>query len=261
MKTAAFVDLDGTFWEWGRIPGSAREAIVQARANGHKVLVNTGRTRSGIPPMDGLFDGFCLGAGSEVTIDGHTLVDIKMGAERVLELIGLLDAHRFNYNLEGADRSWFRINDRPSWERFLAEVSAGTDDPVAAFGELGDPRAEDLSGINKLFIHSGVVHYSELAPFLPAGLGLTQAGADKAEVTVEGVTKASAIDAVREYLGEGWRTMAVGDSDNDLPMLRAADISVAMGNGNDNVKAAATWTTTGIWDDGLAAAFARFGLV
>jgi hydroxymethylpyrimidine pyrophosphatase-like HAD family hydrolase len=54
--------------------------------------------------------------------------------------------------------------------------------------------------------------------------------------------------------------MACGDSDNDLTMLRAADVSVAMGNGNDNAKAAATWVTTDIHDDGLFNAFAHFGL-
>jgi hydroxymethylpyrimidine pyrophosphatase-like HAD family hydrolase len=70
------------------------------------------------------------------------------------------------------------------------------------------------------------------------------------------------MEAVRTYLGaDEWRTMACGDSDNDLTMLRAADVSVAMGNGNDNAKAAATWVTTDIHNDGLLNAFAHFGLL
>ena len=264
MKTVVFLDMDGTLWEWGRIPDSAREAIGQARANGHKILVNTGRTRSGVPDLGGLVDGYCMGAGSEVVLDGQTLVDVRMGEERIREIVAILDSHGFNYNLEGHERSWYRVSDEPTWQDFLAQVTSGgaaLQDPIAAFGKLTDLDAVDLDDINKMFVHSGLAHYSVLEGKLPEGLALTQAGPNMAELTLTGVTKASAIDAVRDYLGEGWRTLAVGDSDNDLPMLRAADISVAMGNGNDNVKAAATWTTTPLWEDGLANAFAHYGLV
>ena len=121
---------------------------------------------------------------------------------------------------------------------------------------------EDWKHIHKTFYHGGNPVYAEVAAAMPAGVTLTELGLGFAEATATGVNKATAMEAVRAYLGANeWRTMACGDSDNDLPMLRAADVSVCMGNGNDNAKAAATWVTTDIRDNGLANAFAHFGLL
>lgn len=46
-----------------------------------------------------------------------------------------------------------------------------------------------------------------------------------------------------------------GDSENDLPMLEYADISVAMGNGVKEVKEKADYVTDKIDNDGLYKAF------
>ncbi len=55
--------------------------------------------------------------------------------------------------------------------------------------------------------------------------------------------------------------MAVGDSENDITMLKEADISIAMGNGNDHVKKISNYITTNIDEDGLKNAFKHFGLI
>lgn len=48
--------------------------------------------------------------------------------------------------------------------------------------------------------------------------------------------------------------LAIGDSDNDISMLQAAGVSVAMGNANDRVKAAARFHTLRESEFGFAAA-------
>jgi len=47
-------------------------------------------------------------------------------------------------------------------------------------------------------------------------------------------------------------TMAIGDNENDLSMIEAAGIGVAMGNATDSVKAAAQVETTSNDEDGVA---------
>lgn len=66
-----FLDLDGTLWTFEKIPSSALEAIELARKNGHKIYINTGRTRCEVPQflLDMNLDGYCFGAGSEIIID------------------------------------------------------------------------------------------------------------------------------------------------------------------------------------------------
>jgi hydroxymethylpyrimidine pyrophosphatase-like HAD family hydrolase len=117
--------------------------------------------------------------------------------------------------------------------------------------------------VHKLFYYAaGEGTLARATQLMPAGIRLTDLGLGYAEATDERVTKATAMEAVRSWLGgDEWQTMAMGDSDNDLTMLAAADVSVAMGNGNDNVKAMATWTTTAISEDGLWNAFEHFGLI
>ena len=54
--------------------------------------------------------------------------------------------------------------------------------------------------------------------------------------------------------------LTIGDGTNDIPMLKAAGFSVAMGNGNEAVKAAANAVTGSVDDDGFAAAMERYVL-
>ena len=56
-------------------------------------------------------------------------------------------------------------------------------------------------------------------------------------------------------------TMAFGDGENDIDMIRFAGIGVAMGNAIKNLKSAADYITTDIDDDGIANALKHFGLI
>ena len=54
------------------------------------------------------------------------------------------------------------------------------------------------------------------------------------------------------------QTMAIGDTENDLAIIQAAGIGVAMGNATDAVKAQADYVTTSNTDDGVATAIEHF---
>ena len=56
-------------------------------------------------------------------------------------------------------------------------------------------------------------------------------------------------------------TMSFGDDVNDLDMLKFTKLSVAMGNGKDIVKEAATYTTNDIDEDGLFQALKHFNII
>ena len=262
MPTAVFLDLDGTLWEWGVVPDSAREAIRRAQANGHKFLTNTGRARSEVPDLTYLgLDGFCFAAGAEVILDGRTTVDEPLGEEKARGVAAVFDRFGLNYNLEAGDGSWICVNDERTYHA-MRDAAAGTPDPIMGVPQVEEMPAEQWGRLHKLFYHGGGDVYEEVAAAMPEGVTLTFLAPGIAEATAAGVTKATAMEAVRSYLGASeWRTMACGDSDNDLTMLRAADVSVAMGNGNDAAKAAATWVTSDIHDDGLLHAFEHFGLL
>ena len=52
--------------------------------------------------------------------------------------------------------------------------------------------------------------------------------------------------------------MAFGDADNDLAMIKAAGLGVAMANGFDSVKEAATVVTLTNQEDGVARLVEKF---
>lgn len=74
------------------------------------------------------------------------------------------------------------------------------------------------------------------------------------DLTPPGVTKASALEVVRERLEvPAGSTLAVGDGGNDLEMLTWAAVGVAMGDDDERVLAVADAWTAGVEDDGVVA--------
>lgn len=79
------------------------------------------------------------------------------------------------------------------------------------------------------------------------------------EITHASVTKGTGLLALAAQLGiSPEQTIAVGDADNDLPMLRAAGLAVAMGNANENARVASDVTVADNNHGGCAEAIHRF---
>ncbi|MCC6094956.1 MAG: Cof-type HAD-IIB family hydrolase [Eubacterium sp.] len=65
--------------------------------------------------------------------------------------------------------------------------------------------------------------------------------------------KGSALRFLLRYLSiDRMQTVAFGDADNDIDMLRAAGVGIAMANGTGRCKAAADYVTRSCLEDGLA---------
>ena len=81
------------------------------------------------------------------------------------------------------------------------------------------------------------------------------------EIMPSGVDKGKGIRRLGELYGiTADEIMALGDSQNDLDMLKAAGFPVAMTNAADEVKAVASYVTASNDDDGVAAAVEKFVL-
>ena len=100
---------------------------------------------------------------------------------------------------------------------------------------------------------------AQIASFLPEDLTVVQTAPFYLEIIPAAINKGQGVLDTCAALGVSpAEAMAFGDAENDIPMLRAAGLGVAMGNAQPSVKAAADHVTLSNNDDGIAAALAQF---
>lgn len=245
-----FFDIDGTLIdEKLQMPESAGHAISRARANGHICMINTGRTRrlvgQDITGPAG-FDGLLLGCGTMITYLRDTLFHKTFSAEQSLRIEEGLRRHGIDALLEGCENDYMDSFDRmvhPSFKEYARKYdgfSFGSwEDAIGHFDKLY-AYAEDRRRMDAF-----ADDFSEELDFIDRQRGYF-------EIIPKGCSKASAMEYIAGVLGIPMEaTAAVGDSSNDVAMLRRAGCSIAMGNGTDEVKRLADYVTTEVGKDGI----------
>lgn len=99
----------------------------------------------------------------------------------------------------------------------------------------------------------------QIAAILPRSLTVVQTSPFYLEVIPRKIHKGQGIFAVCRALDiSPSEVIAFGDAENDIPMLQAAGVGVAMGNACAAVKAAADFVTASNNDDGIALALEKY---
>jgi len=84
-------------------------------------------------------------------------------------------------------------------------------------------------------------------------------GVDFTNVVAPGVSKGKALEVLAPYLGIPLsKVIAIGDGTNDISLLSAAGLAIAMDNAPDEVKLAADHITLAVDHSGIAAAINKF---
>ena len=272
-KSAVFLDLDGTLWNREQVPASAWQAIEKARKAGHLVFVNTGRTPDAIPDFlwQKHLDGYCLSTGMSLFDEnGKQIASYVMDPEQAGLLTAWLLENHSGFALETDHMAYddpkyaFRravFFEKEGRKDFMHRMRI-SDMPEEAWSHLvkiifDSERAFDLGRAKSLGFDVLLYRNS----FNAEG---TNSGIFRGELTDLHRDKAKAMRDILHAQGRDpkeWRLVAAGDSSNDLPMLEAADVGVAMGNSSAAVKAAADLVTDSLEEDGLAHAFERLGLL
>ena len=79
------------------------------------------------------------------------------------------------------------------------------------------------------------------------------------EVSNPEASKGSSLCFLRDYWGfKKEEVLAIGDQDNDIDMIEAAGVGVAMGNGTPNLKKAADFITKSLNEDGFSYAMEKY---
>lgn len=255
---ALFLDVDGTLvsFQTHVVSDSAREALLRAHARGVKLYIATGRAAGDLEPLSGIpYDGVVALNGARcVAADGRVVRSAlipQADFERSLAL-----ARRFDFPVAlELDEGVFVDRVTPQVEQ-LAQMVAH---PVP---EVADLKALFARGdCCQLCFYFDRQTERAVMPHLP-GLAASRWCDLFADINVRGVDKAM---GMRAFLAdEGFASseaMAFGDGGNDVAMLRAAGIGVAMGNACDEAREAANYLTASVDDDGLRKALEHFGVI
>lgn len=262
MNKIIFLDLDNTLWHFEQIPTSALEAIQKARKNGHKVFTNTGRSRCECPDFlwDLDFDGYCFSAGSEIYIGKERVLYHPLDVMIVKKCTHILRSMNVGFSLEGSNMTFSNDKNRERMKQFQTDNRMGN--RFLSFPDISLMKENDYEQIMKFSVHFEDIQQREvLLKQLPDSLVFTTFRHLGGEATDKNYNKATAIEFVQNYFDHQYESIAMGDSENDLPMLSYANISVAMGNGCDEVKEKATYVTDRIDNDGLYKAFQYLKLI
>lgn len=266
---ALFFDVDGTIVWHGPNNGISGDftgarpspAVVRAferlRERGHKAFICTGRPVCWVAgdlaelPVTGIV----ASAGAAVVLDGKVVYERVIPRELLEETVERLLAVEAVVMLEGSEQC---VVLSPS-----GEVYPGFSE-VPHVSSLEEMRAlvPDLRFCKMCYEDGMVERMDAVMDFILEHYTVCDLGLGAHEISVRGVDKGAGVAHALELLGEPRpRTYGFGDSENDLAMLRAVDVPVAMGNALDSVKEIAAYVTDAVEHDGVPSALEHFGLI
>ena len=257
---ALFFDIDGTLvsFESHQIPPSTILALTQAKANGHKVFIATGRPPiiiTNLGAIEHLIDGYVTTNGALCFV-GDKVVSCKHIPTDEARLV-VEDSIEKNYGVIVIGEKDVAVLDPKGdvdmiFRQHLAVENLNLAKPVEYVLQ------QRIMQITPFFDKEYEVELMQRLPgctsgrWHPAFTDITAMGADKGE---------GVLAMARHLCFDPKYTMAFGDGGNDTSMIRTAGVGVAMGNAIDDLKKEADFVTTSVDEDGILNALRHYGLI
>jgi len=274
------LDIDGTILDSRqRVTDELKAVLARLSARSVRAVLCTGRRWSGaLPVLRTLEHGHpivvCSGGALIKDADtGRTLRAVPMPrrtaqeAVRVMRRNGLLPMVLYDRPAEKPDllvaerdrplvgRLPYAAAHAPGWEWYAGEFPDGDEPPLVCYAvdERG-PIEQGLAALREALGEAAIANALGLPRYGPTQTAL--------EVHDPGATKWLSLAWLLERWGMGPAdVVAIGDDVNDVPMLRAAGLSFAMGNAPPSVKAEADAVTGSNDEHGVVEALTGvFGL-
>lgn len=237
-------DFDGTLYcdgNGGKISQKNCEAIRYFQSEGGLFSVSSGRWPSWLPKWKDYFvpNTWCI-------LMNGAMICAPDGSEFAYEQP--MDEYVYEFD-ETVRRACPRLEIRRHHNRFDLYMYKGIEEPV--------DRAKLTPPIFKIVYHIPTELSDEYTEKIRELAGdryyVSRSWANGIEVQMGGTSKGDAVERVRKLLGDKVTTIvAAGDYENDITMIKAADIGYAVANALPQVKAAADRITVDCHDHAIA---------
>lgn len=258
------MDLDGTLNnDQKQIDAPTAEALLAAQRRGIRLLLASARPLPGLYKERDLLEliphnGILMAYNGGLIVEsgsGRALASRAMDMEQAREILRALKRLPVTPILDDGAR--FFVEDADGymvqyecWNNRMTCVECADLAAALAFAPckiLMSVAPEQIKAVQ-----------GQIAALLPAELTVVQTAPFYLEVIPASVNKGEGLRAACRALEIDIRdTVAFGDSENDIEMLRAAGVGVAMGNAGQDVKAAADMITLSNNENGIAAALEK----
>ena len=271
-----FIDIDGTLFDHKKddIPESAKEAILNAKSKGHKIFLSTGRPYADIDQeiLNLPLDGMIISCGAVVYVENKLIYCTTYPQKELISLIQFMLDNNIGFSLDGIHKNHLTEEAFNCLSGLILKNNEDSELSRAMMAKnncfpFEEMKKEDLKKVVKISIFTKNKEACEkLFQKIPDSLtGFMYKNNHlrlyNGEISIKGITKGTGLQKITSYLNKAINdTIAIGDSLNDLDILKIAGLSICMGNGADECKKAADFVTKDISYDGLAYAFKYFKL-
>lgn len=248
-------DVDGTLRDnvYHQVSESTRKALILLKKAGYKMIISSGRgvdslEKTGLMNMFD-WDGFVCNNGQTVLDKNcQEIYHAALNEDAVLKTLEIAKQLGYAVVLKSQPRV---ITKEP--DEYVLESQRFFNNMIPPLGQYTGQE------VNAMIVY-GPKGY-DYAPFFEIeGIDVLPGESTYADLTISGVTKATGIHKLMDVYGIE-KYIAFGDSLNDMEMFKHADISIAMGQGNEQLKTIATYVTRSIDEDGIYHACVHFGLI
>lgn len=265
------LDLDGTVFDDAKTISPRNAAAINAALQkGVLVLPATGRPATGVPQQ--FLDW--PGVDYAITSNGATVTELATGKKLVeqpispalaIQLYDLLQPFGGLISVFVDGQSYSQTGNVDACNAFLPPNLRAyfhtTRGEVADLRQFMRDHAQEIEKFSIIYPDDAARDAAWQAVLTAGPTEITTSLDSNLEINAPGVTKGSALLALARHLGLARsQLMAMGDSGNDLAMLQAAGLGVAMGNATEEVKAAADAVSADNNHDGVAVAIEKYVL-
>lgn len=269
------LDLDGTLFNNQSVISQENLKTIRTITDaGIHVVISTGRPFNGVPfvQLEGTGIDYAItanGSGIYRISTGECLFDDSMPEELILPILDFLLQKDINIDAFIAGKgvsptkcreTALKLSVPDSIKAYIVDTRFRVDD-LADYIHSNHLQVQKMT-LNFLREPDGTLkHREEVRAFLEGNPQVTCVcgGYNNLEFTRVDVSKGAGLLKLADALGVApCDTMAIGDTENDISIIDAAGIGVAMGNATPDVKEAADYITCSNEEDGVAAAIRHF---
>ena len=260
QRYALFFDIDGTLvsFKTHEIPSSTIFALTQAKANGSRVYIATGRPPviiTNLGAIEHLIDGYITTNGALCYVGDELVCCQPIPKEDVMTCVE--DSKEKGYSVIIVGRKDVAVLDpKGDVDRIFRQMLAVKNLDQAS--PLETVLQQDILQLTPFFP-------ADYEPELLARMSQCVSGRwhpEFTDITANGAGKGKGILAIARHEGfDPKHTMAFGDGGNDTSMILQAGIGIAMGNAIDELKQQADYVTSSVDDNGILNALRHFQVV